>query len=356
MTLQEYIDRISDVSHEAGMEAMKHWDQLAKPLHGLGLLEDAIVKIAAVQGTKDVCLDKKVLVIFCADNGIVDEGVSQTGSDVTSVVTADITRGESCACIMAKRAGVDVIPVDIGVREVLKNTSDEYPLLDRKIAYGTKDFLKEPAMTHEETIRAIECGINIAEMLKDEGCSIIAAGEMGIGNTTTSGAVSSVLLGISPEKTCGRGAGLSDEGLQKKLNVIKEGISLRHPDPKDPIDVLSKVGGLDIAGLAGLCLGGALYHITVVLDGIITATAALTAVRLCDKVSEYLIASHISYEPAANAILKELGLKAIINGNMCLGEGTGAVALMPLLDMALDVYNDMVTFNDLHIEEYRHFT
>lgn len=355
MRLEDRLAQIEEPSEKAAQAARERWNHVAKPLHSLGLLEDAIVKIAAVQGTEEICLEKKALIIMCADNGIVEEGVSQTGQEVTAVVTENFTKGDSCVCRMAKQAGVRVIPVDIGVAGNLEHCGTVYPLRDCKIAYGTRNFYKEPAMTKQETLAAIETGIRLVAELKKQGCQILAIGEMGIGNTTTSSAVASVLLGVDPAVLTGRGAGLSDDGLKRKRQVIEEAIQMHKPNWKAPVDVLSKVGGLDLAGLAGVCLGGAICHIPVVLDGVITAAAALAATSLCPAVSKYLLASHVSAEPAGKMILERLGLTAVIEGNMCLGEGTGAMAFMPMLDMAADIYKNMCTFRDIQIEEYQEF-
>ncbi len=353
MKLEERLAKLTCPSKEAAAAAVRHWNHIAKPLHSLGLLEDAIIKIAAIQGTEHICLDKKALVIMCADNGIVAEGVTQTGQEVTAVVTENFTRGESCVCLMAERAGAEVIPVDIGVASDLETCGVKYPLRRCKIAYGTKNFYKEPAMTRQETVMAIETGIRIAADLKKQGFRLLAVGEMGIGNTATSSAVASVLLGEEPAVMTGRGAGLSDQGLKLKQRVIENAIQRHRPNRKDAVDVLSKVGGLDLAGLAGVCMGGALYQIPVVLDGVITAAAALAAESLAPGVSGYLLASHVSAEPAGRRILEKLGLTPVIEGQMCLGEGTGAMALMPLLDMAADIYTHMRTFQDIHMEEYK---
>lgn len=345
--------QIQPASEEAKKRAKERWSHVAKPLGSLGLLEDAVVRIAGIQGQEKICIEKKALVIMCADNGVVEEQVTQTGQEVTAVVTENFTKGDSCACIMAERAGVDVFPVDIGVAGSLDGCGGRYPLVRRRVARGTRNFRREPAMTRQEAEKAIEEGICLAEELKNQGYHLLAVGEMGIGNTTTTSAAASVLLGLDPEVLTGRGAGLSDEGLERKLRVIREGIALHRPDPSDAVDVLSKVGGLDLAGLAGVFLGGAACRLPVVLDGVITAAAALAACSLCGHVSDYIIPSHVSAEPAGRLILEKLGLKAVIDGGMCLGEGTGAMAFVPMLSMAADIYLHMSTFEDIHIKEYR---
>ncbi len=207
-------------------------------------------------------------------------------------------------------------------------------------------------MTREEAVRAIETGIQLAGELKEKGYGILATGEMGIGNTTTSSALVSALLDIPPEQVTGRGAGLSTEGLRRKVDVIRRGIALHKPNPKDPVDVLSKVGGFDIAGLTGVFLGGAANRIPVVMDGFISAAAALLAVRLCPAASDYILASHVSKEPAGTLLLDVLEKKPALTCDMCLGEGTGAVAVFPLLEMGLHIYHDMSTFDETDIETY----
>ena len=211
---------------------------------------------------------------------------------------------------------------------------------------------KGPAMTRAQAVQALEAGIEMVRRLKEDGYGLLATGEMGIGNTTTSSAVASVLLNQPVETMTGRGAGLSGDGLTRKINAIKKAIEVNHPNPGDAIDVLAKVGGFDIAGMAGMFLGGAAFGVPVVIDGFISCVAALIAQRICPAAGEYMIASHVSKEPAAQLILKALGKEAVIHGEMCLGEGSGAVALFPFLDMGIAVYESMSTFDDIHVEQY----
>jgi len=355
MSLDETVGQIGPISVKAMEQAKTRWSHVAKPLGSLGLLEEAVIKVAGIQGKEEIKIDKKALVIMCADNGVVEEQVTQTGQEVTQIVTENFTKGRACVCMMAERAGVQVFPVDIGVAKELTDCGHKYPLLRRKVAYGTRNLHKEQAMSRAETEKAIGVGIQLAGELKAQGYQLLAVGEMGIGNTTTSSAVSSVLLGVEPCVLTGRGAGLSDEGLKQKIRIIEEAIALHRPDPEDAVDVLSKVGGLDLAGLAGVFLGGAIYHIPVVLDGVITASAALAASVLCRNIVSYLLASHVSAEPAGQMILDRLGLSAPIHGRMCLGEGTGAMAYLPMLSMAADIYLHMSTFENIQIEEYQEY-
>ena len=352
VTLERAIEKILPVSCEAAREAKRRWDQVAKPLNSLGVLEEDLVRIAAAQGTSSFSLDHKWIAVMCGDNGIVEEGVTQTGQEVTSIVAKNMAKGISCVCLMAARTGAGVLPVDVGIASDMTGTG----VLERKISYGTKNFLKDRAMTLRETKQAMETGIETAGILRKKGCRLAGCGEMGIGNTTTSSAVLSVLLQAEPEAVTGRGAGLSDAALACKIRVIKDGIAFHRPDPADGLDVLSKVGGFDLAALAGFYIGCALYRIPGVLDGLITAAAALAAVRICPAVSGYLLASHVSAEPAGIMALEALGLKAAIQAGMCLGEGTGAAALFPLLDMAAAVYWNMDSFQEIHVEQYQHFT
>ena len=254
---------------------------------------------------------------------------------------------------MSSVAGVDLFPIDIGVYRDLENSlgKDEEivpsRILNRKVAYGTKNMLKGPAMTREQAIEAIEVGINMVKHLKEKGYNIIATGEMGIGNTSTSSAIASVYLNEPVENVTGKGAGLSSQGLERKIQVIKESIKLNKPDENDPIDILSKLGGYDIAGLTGVFIGGAVYNIPVVIDGFISAVSALVAMKIEPLVKNYMLPSHVSKEPAGKMLIDALGLKPFINCEMCLGEGSGAVALFPILDMALTVYNEMSSFDDV---------
>lgn len=326
--------------------AQKKWNSIAKPLHSLGKLEDHIMQIAALTGDTDVNLNRKALIVMCADNGVVEEGVTQTGQEVTAIVAENFLTCNTSAAIMCKKAGVDIFPIDIGMAADTK-------VPRYKTANGTANMTKGPAMTRMQALQAILTGIHQVKEKKEAGYKIIASGEMGIGNTTTSSAVASVLLNRPAEEMTGRGAGLSGDGLDRKIHAIKKAIAVNRPDPKDAIDVLAKVGGFDIAGMAGMFLGGAALGVPVVIDGFISCVAALIAQRICPQAGDYMIASHVSKEPAAHLILEALGKEAVLHGEMCLGEGSGAVALFPFLDMGVAVYESMSTFEDIHVEQYK---
>lgn len=345
MNLKEALCAVGTLDKTAMEAAEKRWYSIAIPLHSLGRLQDAVVQMAGIKQTSDVRLDKKALVVMCADNGVVEEGVTQSGQDVTLIISENFLKEKATASIMCRTVGADIFPVDIGI-------AADSRLIDHKIMYGTRNMAKEPAMTREETIAAIEVGIHMVEELKEKGYQIISTGEMGIGNTTTSSAITSVLLGQSPETVTGRGAGLSSAGLEKKIQTIRHAIELHRPDADDIIDVLSKVGGLDIAGLVGVFVGGAACRVPIVIDGFISGAAALCAARLEPKTKDFMMASHLSQEPASAMVLEALGLSGCLMCDMRLGEGTGAVTLYPILDIALAVYNGMSTFEENAMETY----
>ncbi len=346
--LTERLKGIGTPDEAAAQRAQERWDNIAKPLRSLGRLEQAVVRIAGITGSENVVLDKRCVVPMCADNGVVAQGVTQTGSEVTAVVTKNFARGDSSVCCMARSVHADVIPVDIGVQTDI----EEPGVWNRKVMYGTNDMTQSPAMSREQAEDAILVGMDVVRQLAQDGYQVIATGEMGIGNTTTSAAVASVLLGVPPKTVTGTGAGLSNEGLRRKIAAIEKAIALHRPDPSDPIDVLSKVGGLDIAGMIGTYLGGALYRVPVLIDGVISAVAALLACRICPACHAFMLPTHVSKEPAGQMLLDALQFQPLLTCEMCLGEGTGAVAALALLDVALAVYHGMCTFEETDIEKY----
>ncbi|MDD3218528.1 MAG: nicotinate-nucleotide--dimethylbenzimidazole phosphoribosyltransferase [Lachnospiraceae bacterium] len=345
MKLEEAIAQIKPLDSDAIAECQRRWDSIAHPLHSLGKLEDLLLQIAGVTKDATMHLGKKALVVMCADNGVVEEGVTQTGQEVTAIVAENFLQTRATASIMCKQTGADIYPVDIGIAR-------DTCIINHKIMYGTKNMAKEQPMTREQAVEALEVGIHMVEELKEKGYGILATGEMGIGNTTTSSAIAAVILDKDVEEVTGRGAGLSSAGLNRKIEVIKQAIALHKPDKNDGVDVLAKVGGLDIAGMAGVFLGGAALGIPVIMDGIISSVAALVAATICPQAKDYMISSHVSKEPAGHMVLDALGKDPCLHADMCLGEGTGAVALFPMIDLACAVYQGMSTFDDNNIEEY----
>ena len=266
-----------------------------------------------------------------------------TDSAVTALMASFIAQKKSSVGVMAKKCDTDVIVCDCG----MFTKFDDKSIIDHRAGDGTADMSQGPAMTREQADALINKAITLVAKLRRDGYKLIATGEMGIGNTATTSAVAAALLGVDPKLTTGPGVGLSDNGLKKKISVIKKALIVNEPDRNDPMDVLCKVGGFDIVHMTGLYLGAALNRIPIVIDGVISAVAALCAYRLCPKTLDYMLPSHISAEPAFTLIMKELGLEPILDAGMRLGEGTGAVCLIPILDMALAVYSDTITYSDL---------
>lgn len=348
MTLETALQQIKPADQGAFQAVLDHWDSLAKPLGSLGELERAVARIGGAIGSADVHLNRRTLLVFCADNGVVAQGVSQSGPEVTAAVATALGAGTSTVNYLARGANCRVVPVDLGILDFPGAPGVE----NRRVCNGTGDISRGRAMTRAECVQAIEAGIQLVGREAKQGTRVVLLGEMGIGNTTTSSALACGLLNLPAQKLTGRGAGLSDEGLGRKIAAIQRAFSVNAPDVSNPIDLLSKVGGLDLAALCGACIGGALYRLPVLLDGLITAAAALCAVRLCPAVEDYLLASHVSAEPAAHLLLEALNLHPLISAGMRLGEGSGAVCALPLLDLALEVYHSGHTFGHLGIEAY----
>lgn len=349
--IYEEIEKIKPISEFWSNKCREHWDNLTKPLNSLGHLETIISRIGAIEEREDVTLEGTVCVAMCGDNGVIEEGVTQSDNDITALVAEHLAEGISNVNLMGKLSHTDVITVDMGIAREVHHPN----IWNYRVANGTENFTKGPAMTMEQCTRAVENGIEIAYRLNDMGYRIVALGEMGIGNTTTSTAITSVFLGVPPIEITGPGAGLSKEGIRRKINAIERGIAYNHPDPEKPMEVLASLGGYDIAGLVGLMIGCAVLKMPVILDGFISYASALTAVRLAPSVHPYLIGSHMSSEPASQMMVRALGVTPVICADMSLGEGTGAVALFPLLETALAVYRMNLTFADSGMDAYEHF-
>ena len=345
--LNHLLATITPPDEAARAAAHAHWASLAKPLGGLGALETMLEDTAALTESATLDFSQRAVLVLCSDNGVVAQGVSQTDQSVTRAVAENLAARRTSVCQMAKTARCEVVPVDMGI------AGDPVPgVLNCRIAAGTADFTQGPAMSRAQAVEAIAHGIALVQAQKGQGVRLLATGEMGIGNTTTSSAVAAVLLGQPVEVMTGRGAGLSDEGLARKVDAICRGILRNEPDPEDVLDVLAKLGGFDIAGLCGLFLGGALAGVPVLMDGFISGVAALCAVRLCPAAAKAVFASHCSAEPAARLVLEALGKAPLITAGLHLGEGTGAVASIPLWDMALAVYSGCYSFAEGGIAPY----
>lgn len=347
--LQDLLKQITPIDKEICQKSREKWDEIGKPLRSLGRLEEMVIQLAGITGELEPKADKKAVLIFCADNGVVEEGVTQTSSDVTAIVTENFTKGIASINSFSKVCGAKTFPIDIGI---CKDMSSVKGVWNKKVALGTKNMAKGPAMTREECEQAILTGIQVVKELKDEGYNLFMTGEMGIGNTSTSSAILSVLEDVPVEQVTGKGAGLTKAGIEHKVEVLKQAIAVNQPDKEDVLDVMAKLGGFDICGIAGAFLGGAIYHVPVLIDGFISAVAANCAIRLAPECADYIFASHCSAEPAGQLALCAIGKEAYIHAGMCLGEGTGAVVVAKLFDFALAAYNEIADFDEADFGHY----
>ena len=341
------IRKIAPADAAAIQAARDRQQSLAKPPRSLGQLEEISVRIAGMTGKIYNLADKRRVIVFASDNGIVEEGVASAPQSVTLAQTINIARGLTGVGVIARHYHADTDVIDMGV-----NADFSHPgVRNEKIAYGTRNFAKEPAMTREQAERAICIGIEAAQRAKQDGMEIIGIGEMGIGNTSTSSAVLSTLLGLPAEETVSRGGGVNDTGFLRKKEVIDHAIAAHKPDANDPIDVLAKVGGFDICGMTGAFLGAAAQRLPVVVDGFISAVAALCAARLNPKCVDYMIPSHASMERGYGLAMRALGLNPILMLDMRLGEGSGCPIAFEIVSTALDVIENMATFEEAAIDD-----
>ena len=367
-------------------QAQQHWDSLGKPIDSLGVLEQHVTKLCMIERTAQPRIEKRALAVLCADHGCVREGVTQTDSSVTRIVAENFARGLTTTSVLAQQFAVDLFPIDVGMLSAGDSRSSGVPsddeiratsssqisassgpmptsaalctdhVNDRCLQHGSGDIAIEPAMSEEVGERALALGRRLVRELKAQGYDILLTGEMGIGNTTPASALFSAYLGLPVEETVGRGAGLSDEGLERKRDCVRR--ALRRVKHKNAKQLLFELGGLEIATMAGMFLGAVEEQMPIVIDGAISTAAALAASRICEKekaVADVTLASHVSKDGAARKALEALGLRAIIDADMSLGEGSGAVLLLPLLDAALAVYRGMGSFDDIHVEAYHRF-
>ena len=344
MDLNAYFCGIRPLDEGAMAKARERQAQLAKPPGSLGRLEDLSIQLAGITGQVHNKIKKKHLLVFAADNGVVEEGVSSAPQSVTLMQTINLTRHKTGASTLCKHFGCEITVCDVGVNADIK----EPKVLNRKIAYGTQNIVKGPAMSREQAVQAIFTGIELAQ---NTDADVIGIGEMGIGNTTTSSAVLSVLLDADVDAVTGRGGGITDASFIKKKQVIKDAIAINSPDKSDVIDVLAKVGGFDIAAMCGGFIGAALTQRPVVIDGFISAVAALCAYKLCPNVRGYLIPSHASYEIGYKLAMDAMALQPMFLLGMRLGEGSGCPLAFEILDAACAIINDMATFDQAGIDD-----
>lgn len=344
--LKRIIEGILPADASAVSSAKERQARLAKPPRSLGRLEDISVRLAGVTGRVNNRMDRRLVAVFSADNGVALDGVAVTPQSVTLKQSVNMTRRKTGMSVLANCFGDDVRVYDVGIA-----ADAHYPgIIDRKVRFGTASILRGPAMTRDEALSAVAAGFGAAKDAKADGYDVIGIGEMGIGNTTTSAAVLSVLTGAEPSSVTGRGSGLSDEALLRKRAVVAEAIRLNAPDPSDPVGVIAAVGGLDVAAMTGAFLGAAYYRLPAVVDGLISITAALAAVRLCPAVRDFLFLSHVSEEPGYLIAARELGLDPMLTLNMRLGEGSGCPLAFQILRGACAVINDMAAFDEAEID------
>lgn len=349
--LDALVREVLPLDRSAMTAAETYQARLAKPPGSLGRLEEISIQLAGITGHVHNALNKKQLLVFAADNGVVDEGVSSAPQSVTKQQTINLMRGKTGAAVLAKHFGCGLTVCDVGVNADIYEST----VLNRKIAYGTQNICTGPAMTREQTLQAILTG---AEIARTVDADVIGVGEMGIGNTTTSSAVLAVLLGADVEAVTGRGGGITEESFRKKKAVIRTAIEVNRPDRDDVVGVLSKVGGFDLAAMCGAFLGAAAARRPAVIDGLISAAAALCAVRLCPNVRSYLVPSHASFEIGYRLAMETMDLLPLFDLGMRLGEGSGCPLAFQVLDAACAVINDMATFdeagiNDDYLDEIR---
>ena len=370
LEFENLIALITPTSQSHRQLAKKHWDSIAKPLDSLGEFEKIFQKLSAIYESEIPDISNKCITVMCADNGIVKEGISQSDKDVTLAVAKSMALGTSSIAVLSKAAGSKMMVFDMGIDSF---DTEIYSLgvTNHKLMHGTNNFIKEKAMPLDITLRALLTGISIVRELKDNKTKIIGTGEMGIGNTTTSSALSAAILNLPVEDVTGRGAGLDDVKLKKKVDIIKGSIekygfrdklfldSIKSEDKSvrslAVLDLLSSLGGLDIATLTGIFIGGSIYKLPIVIDGVISEVAALFAYFINPLCKEYMIASHLSREPVASIIFDILEIRPVIDASLALGEGSGCAMLFPLLDMVLEIYTKNASFSDIKIEEYKRF-
>ncbi|MDP4182178.1 MAG: nicotinate-nucleotide--dimethylbenzimidazole phosphoribosyltransferase [Bacillota bacterium] len=342
---EEVCKGIRPPDYESMEKASKRLDSLIKPIGSLGELEQIAIKLAGITGAIHNEINRKCMIVMSADNGICEEGVSACPQSITALQTVNILKGLAGISALSKHAKSDVKVVDIGINANINYSG----LIKRKVRMGTANMSKGPAMSRDEAVKAIETGIEIVKELVKEGYNLLGTGEMGIGNTSTSSAILIAFTGIEADKVIGKGAGMTDEGYEAKKSIIMKALELNKPDKNDAIDVLSKVGGLDIAGMAGCFLSAAYYRTPIVIDGFISAAAALLAYKINPLVKEYMIPSHISAEPGYTYIMEHIGLKPFLDLNMRLGEGTGCPIAFNIIEASTHIINDMATFDELDI-------
>ncbi|MCJ7606434.1 MAG: nicotinate-nucleotide--dimethylbenzimidazole phosphoribosyltransferase [Thermoplasmata archaeon] len=339
--IRETIDLIAPPDAVSMAEAQRIQDSLTKPRGSLGKLEELSVRLAGIYRTQAPTVGRRMVFTMAADHGVTEEGVSAYPSEVTAQMVLNFAKGGAAINVLARASGAEVRVVDMGVKSDVEWPE---PVISRKIAHGTKNMARGPAMSADEARRGVEAGIELAFGACDDGVNALAIGDMGIGNTTSASAITSLITGRTAAEVTGRGTGIDNDVLSAKIRVVERAISVNSPDPSDGMDVLVKVGGLEIAGMAGVVLGASARGVPVFLDGFVSGTAGLIASTLCPESRSYMIASHISVEPGHRFLLDHIQLIPLLDLGMRLGEGTGAVLAFGMADAACRILNEMATF------------
>jgi nicotinate-nucleotide--dimethylbenzimidazole phosphoribosyltransferase len=350
--IKKTIAKIEKIDYSLVKKTQNRLDNLTKPQGSLGKLEELAKLIVGITGKENPILKNKVIFTLAADHGVTEEKVSAYPKEVTAQMVYNFLSGGAGINVLAQHVGARVVVVDMGVAEKIRVPKIKVQnFKDKKIGYGTKNMTKGPAMTKEEAIKSIETGIEVFESEFKRGIDIIGTGDMGIGNTTASSAITSVITERPVQDVTGRGTGIDEQTLSKKINVIKKAIRINRPNPKDAIDVLAKVGGFEIGGLAGVILAAAANRIPLVIDGFISGAAALIAYKLEPKVKDYMIAAHRSQELGHRAILEFIGLRPLLDLDLRLGEGTGAALAVGIAEASIKVLTQMATFQSASVSE-----
>jgi nicotinate-nucleotide--dimethylbenzimidazole phosphoribosyltransferase len=348
MQLEQIIKEIKPLDEAAMRSARARQDRLTKPPGSLGRLEELSIQLAGIKADPFPSVKRKAIIVMAADHGVTLEGVSAYPSDVTAQMVLNFLRGGAAINVLARQAQARVTVVDIGVAADFESMPG---LIRRKIMRGTRNLAQGPAMTHEEAEQALQVGVDVFEDEMARGLDMVATGDMGIGNTTPSSAIVAALTGYSAAQVVGRGTGIDDQGLERKIRVIEQALAVNQPDANDAMDVLHKVGGLEIAGLAGVMIAAASRRIPVVVDGFISTAAAMIAVALAPRLRDYLISAHQSVEIGHQAMLKHLNLNPLLDLNLRLGEGTGAVLAFHLMEASARILCEMATFDEAGVSD-----
>lgn len=347
LTVDDICAHIAPLDEEAMAAARARQEQLTKPQGSLGRLEELSIQLAGIQGSEMPDVDRKAVVVLAGDHGVVAEGISAYPSEVTPQMVLNILNGGAAINVLSRQVGAKVVVVDVGVASDLEHPQ----LFQEKVARGTANLAQEPAMTRDQAKEAVNVGIDVVSDLAEEGLDLVATGEMGIGNTTPASAITSLYTGLPSAKVTGRGTGVDDHGLARKVAVIERALALHNPDVEDGLGVLAAIGGFEIGGIAGVCLGAAAHRIPVVVDGFISAAGALVAAAICPQAKVYMIASHLSVERGHGPLWQALGLRPLLDIDFRLGEGTGAALAMHLVEAACRIQREMATFADAGVSE-----